>query len=166
MRYITLTVIILLFWSCETSEKNNLLTGDLYFSFFRLGSYYNISDSVITKFESYMDTLNLENADNEDIELINTYKKLKEEKLIYKPFIDVLVKKDSVVKLYLDSMDYDRIKIYKRQKLQEDNKKVRIEATIRKIGKGFYYCKDLLKVELIDGETLNRQKKLKIEDYN
>ena len=142
------------------------MTGDLYFGFFRLGSYYNISDSVRTNFETYMDTLDLEKADKETIRLIKTYKTIKEEKLIYKPFVDILVSSDSIVKLYLDSADYDQIKIYKRRQLQTDNKKIRIKANVRQFDKGYFYCKELLSVDMVDGETLQRQKKLKIEDYN
>jgi hypothetical protein len=71
-----------------------------------------------------------------------------------------------VVTLYLDTLDYDRIKIYKRQKLQDDNKKVKIEATVTMIDSGLYNCEKLKRVDLVDGETLQRQKKFKIEDYN
>ena len=113
-----------------------------------------------------MDTLDLEKADKETIQLIDTYKKIKEEKLIYKPFVDILVSSDSIVKLYLDSADYDQIKIYKRRQLQTDNKKIRIKANVRQFDKGYFYCKELLSVDMVDGETLQRQKKLKIEDYN
>lgn len=142
------------------------MTGDLYFGFFRLGSYYNISDSVKTNFETYLDTLDVEKADKETIRLINAYKKIKEENLIYKPFVDILVSSDSIVKLYLDSADYDRIKIYKRRQLQTDNKKVRIKANVRQFYNGYFYCKELVSVDIVDGETLQQQKKLKIEDYN
>lgn len=166
MRYITTTILILALSTCGTKEKENLLAGDLYFGFFRLGSYYNVSDSVRANFETYLDTLDLGKADKETIRLINSYKKVKEEKLIYKPFVDILVSSDSVVKLYLDSADYDRIKIYKRRQLQTDNKKIRIKANVRQFDNGYFYCKELVSVEMVDGETLQRQKKLKIEDYN
>ena len=142
------------------------MTGDLYFGVFRLGSYYNINDSIRTNFETYMDTLDIEKADKETIRLINTYKRIKEEKLIYNPFVDILVSSDSVVKLYLDSADYDRIKIYKRRELQTDTKKIRIKADVRQFDNGFFYCKELLSVDIVDGVTLPRQKKFKIEDYN
>lgn len=113
-----------------------------------------------------MDTLDLEKADKGTIRFIKAYKKIKEEKLIYKPFVDILVSSDSVVKLYLDSADYDRIRIYKRRQLQTDNKKIRIKANVRQFENGYFYCKELLYVDMVDGETLPRQKKLKIDDYN
>ena len=93
-------------------------------------------------------------------------KKIKEEKLIYKPFVEILVSSDSIVKLYLDSVDYDQIKIYKRRQLQTNNKKIRIKANVRQFDNGYFYCNELLSVDLVNGETLQRQKKLKIEDYN
>ncbi len=166
MKLIFGAISILLLGACINEDKSNLLTGDLYFGLIRIGSYYNLADSTIIKFENSIDTINFETADEDDKEFLKIYRSLKDQRLLYKPYVDLLIKKDSTVKLYLDSTDYDQIKIYKRQKLQNDNKKIRIEAKKREIRKGFYYCIDLKKVELINGETLRRQGVIKIEDYN
>ena len=142
-----------------------MLTGDLYFSFFRLRSYYNQPDSIVAKYEKYFDTLKYETADKEQRKLFNLYKQLKEEKLLYLPFVDILTERDSVATLYLETTDYNEIKKYKRTKLQDEGKKIRIQADVRKIGKGLFYCVTLRKAEKVDGETGIKSTKWKIEDY-
>lgn len=123
-------------------------------------------DSVVNQFEKTFDTLTIETASEEEGRLLTQYKKLKEKKLLFVPFIKLLTDKDSVVTLYLDTLDYNEIKKYKRQRLQDDQKKIRIEAKVKEIDRGLFYCIDLTKVEMIDGETYMKQKKWRIEDYN
>jgi hypothetical protein len=165
MNKLLLTTLILIL-GCDNQTKTLTLTGDLYFSFFRLGNYYNQSDNVVRQFENYFDTLAIENANSVDKKLLKQYRVLKEKKLLYQPFVYLKIEEDSVVALYLDTLDYNRIKIYKRQKLQDDNKKVRIEALVTILDSGLFKCEKLNRVDLVAGETFQRQKKLKIEDYN
>jgi len=158
-------IILILVVACDNRPVTDRITGDLFFSFFRVGNYYNKPDSVIERYETYFDTLNYEKADDEEKKLLTKYKKLKEENLLYKPFVDMLISEDSMVTLYLDKGDYDEIKKYKRQKLQDEHKKVKIEADVFKIDDGLYYCVDLREVKMVDGETFGKSRKLKIEDY-
>ena len=125
MKRLLPTILILIF-GCETRPTTDTLTGDLYFSFFRMGNYYNQPDSVVNHFELYFDTVTIEKLNTGDKKLLRQYRILKEKNLLYRPFVYLRVKDDSVVTLYLDTLDYDRIKIYRRQRLQDDNKKVRI----------------------------------------
>lgn len=152
--------------ACNSKPKTETLTGDLYFSFFRLGSYYNQPDSMIEGYQKYFDTLKYETADEEQKRFLNQFKKLKDEKLLYQPFVDILTERDSVVTLYLETNDYDEIKKYKREELQDEGKKIRIQADVRKIGDRLFYCVDLVKVDKVDGETGIKSRKWKIEDYN
>jgi len=151
---ILIPTILILMVACDSKPKTDTLTGDLYFDFFRVGNFYKMSDSVVRQFENNFDTLTIETASEEDKRLLTQYKKLKEEKLLFVPFIKLLTEKDSVVTLYLDTLDYNEIKKYKRQRLQDDQKKVRIEAKVKEIDRGFFYCTDLTQVELVDGVTL------------
>jgi len=163
---ILIPTILNLIVACDIKPKTNTLTGDLFFDFFRIGNFYSMHDSVVKQFENNFDTLTMETVSEEDRRLLTQYKKLKEEKLLFVPFIKLLIENDSVVTLYLDTLDYNEIKQYKRQRLQDDQKKVRIEAKVKKIDRGLFYCTDLIKVELIDGVTFMKQKKWRIEDYN
>jgi hypothetical protein len=163
---IFLPTILILIFGCDSRPKTDTLTGDLYFSFFRLGNYYNQPDSLVRKSETYFDTVTIEKLNSGDKKVLTQYRILKEKNLLFRPFVYLRIKDDSVVTLYLDSLDYDKIKIYKRQKLQDDNKKVRIEASVIMIDSGLFNCEKLKRVDIVDGETLQRERKFKIEDYN
>jgi len=165
MKTLIPTILILLV-ACENKPKTDTLTGDLFFTPFKLGSYYNQPDSLVKGFEIYFDTLKTETADSDQKKWLKQYKILKEKDFLFRPFIYLRVKDDSVVTLYLDTLDYDRIKIYKRKKLQDDNKKVKIEARVTMIDSGLFNCEKLKRIDIVDGETLQRQRKFKIEDYN
>ena len=165
MKRLLPTILVLIF-GCNNQSKKDTLRGDLYFSVFRLGNYYYQPDSLVKQFETYFDTLTLDKASSGDKILLRQYRALKQKNLLYRPFVYLKVKDDSVVTLYLDTLDYNRIKIFKRQKLQNDKKKVVIEASVTIIDSGLFNCNNLKRVEVVDGETLQRQKKFKIEDYN
>jgi hypothetical protein len=167
MKLLIGAIIVLIFATC--SQKNDqtvLLTGNLYFGFMRFGSYYNLSDSTINLYDRYIDTLKGTSQDKSTDKLLSLVKIVKANNLTFKPFVDILVQKDSVVKLYLDSVDYDQIKIYKKRRLVDENKVVSIVAQSKNLGHGLYNCVKLKSVILSDGETLPRPGKFKIEDYN
>ena len=151
--------------SCKTAQTKQTLTGDLYFSFFSFASYYNQPDSIVDKVKMYFDTLDIKTASEEDKRFVEMYRILSDNKLIYKPYVNILIEPDSIVKLYLDKGDYDKIKIHKRQDLQNNNKKIEISASVTNYSKGIYFCDSLMDVQKIDGKTLQFQKKFRIEDY-
>ena len=158
--------IFILVLGCNKEPKMTKVTGDLYFSFFRLGNYYNQPDSLINSFESYFDTVSVDKLNLEEKKIIQHYNILKEKDLLYRPLVYLKTDNDSVISLYLDTSDYDLIKVHKRQKLQDGNKKLRIEAMVKMVDSGIYICKELRSVVMMDGETLQRQHKFKIDDYN
>ena len=168
MKLNRLIIFLIIFcFSCNHEPKNEILIGDLYFSFFRIGNYYNQPDSLIKKYEDYFSTTNFETVSKEEKELFEQYKLLKKHDLLYNPFVEILTEKDSlIVKLYLEKQDYDKIKIYKRQDLQDNDKKVRIFSKVKRIDNKLYFCENLDSLKVIDGKTFQIQKKLRIEDYN
>ena len=158
-------IILILIAACDNRPVTDRITGDLFFSLFRVGNYCNKPDSVIKRYETYFDTLKYETADENEKKFLIRYKELKEENLLYKPFVDILIEKDSMVTLYLEKGDYEKISKYKREKLQDEHKKIKIEADVFKIDDGLYFCVELLEVKIVDGETFIKSKKFKIEDY-
>jgi len=50
--------------------------------------------------------------------------------------------------------------------LQDEKKKVVIVAKVIRIDNKLYYCHKLENMEVVEGNTFQIQKKLKIEDYN
>ena len=165
MKYIFTLLVFLAFWSCSEKANTELLSGDLYFGVFRIGSYYNQPDSIVIGFETYFDTTNLDTSNPNERLILSQYSKLKEYDLLYKPFVNLLINEDSVVNLYLTVDDYNKIKIYKRKDLQEENKKVHIKSMVQKIDSGLYNSIELKKIEVVEGLTKPKQGKLKIEDY-
>jgi hypothetical protein len=165
MKIITPIVLIFLL-SCKSERSSEKLTGDLYFSLLRIGSYYNQPDSMVFGLERYMDTINLETADNDQKKIIHQFKRLKDEGLLYLPFVQIKDARDSVLTLYLEKNDYDQIKLYKRRELQQEGKRIRIEANVRRIDDALFYCSKLLAVEKIDGDTWIKSKKWKVDDYD
>ncbi|MGF1636384.1 MAG: hypothetical protein ACFCUU_04875 [Cyclobacteriaceae bacterium] len=166
MRNLLVALLLITIVACQQKTETQQLTGDLFFSNLRIGNYYNQPDSVVQFYEVYFSNTDFENGDESSKELRDQYKKLKDLDLLYKPFVEISLENESVVRLYLTESDYDQIKIHKRLRLQEDNKKVKIECEVEKIDDGLYTCKELLTVELVDGETLLGSGKLRIEDYN
>lgn len=166
-------IILILFVLCACSKDHDedLYLGDLSFDIFRMGSFYNLPDSLIRRIESGMDTTDLDNANGDEITFLDIFNKLKQQNLLYKPFVDLRPKdENSLITLYLDSADYDQIKRYKRKDLHANKKKVAVWGKTKKIGHlgqvTFLYCTDLVKVELVDGNTFPLgNDKFKIEDY-
>lgn len=152
--------------ACNGKPKTVTLTGDLYFSLFRMGNFYNQPDSIVEGFKMLVDTLTHETADEEQRRFLNQYKRLKDEKLLYQPYVDIITEKDSVMTLFLETKDYDEIKKFKREDLQDKGKKIRIVAKVRKLDGRLFYCVGLVKVAKVDGQTRIKSRKWKIEDYN
>jgi hypothetical protein len=168
MRYILL-ILVTAFVACASKNERDLLVGDLGFSEFRIGNFYNLSDSLIKRVKHTIDTINIAKADSMDRRFFEVYNILKDKGLLYKPFVDIRVKEDSMVKLYLDSADYDRIKIFKWRELLNDEKKVVIKVKTEYIDNfpvTLLYCKELVDVSLTEGKTYPQRSKFKIEDYN
>jgi hypothetical protein len=161
--------LVLTICSCTKEHDDQLYIGELYFSAFQIGSYYNLEDSTRMKFEYSMDTLDLSKADSSQLKLIALYKKIKDEGLLYKPFIDLRLNDSSYVKLYLDSSDYNKIKVHKWRDLLDKQKKVIIWGRSKEISGldvPLLYCTELVDVEVKDGQTFPvRQGKFKINDY-
>ena len=121
-----LILIVLLDFSCH--QDNKTIEGDLYFGFFRFGSFYQQPDSLINEFKIYADTVDIKNISAADKKILTMYERLRNEDLLFNPFVELRIDNDSIIKLYLDTSDYDKIKIYKRQELQDSNKKIRIKS--------------------------------------
>ncbi len=161
--FLTLAVMTI---SCRQIQNDKkIIEGDLFFSAFRYGSFYNEPDSLIKKFVAYTDTVRLDSLTSLEKEILETYHILKNENRLFSPFVEIKINDTSFIKLYLDSVDYDKIKIYKRQELQASNKKIRIKAETRKLNNQLSICTKLIFIDKLDGVTLQQQKKFKIDDY-
>jgi len=161
---IVLFISLLIFIS-SFQQKKEIIKGDLYFSWFRLGSFYNQPDSLVNAFKKYADTVDRTKIDGTDKLILAMYDTLKKENLLFSPFVELRIGNDSIINLYLSKSDYDKIKIYKRKELQDKNKKVRIEVEARNLGHRMFLCERLVSVKKVSGHTFQTPSKFKIEDY-
>ena len=167
LSFILFSIIITLnFFSCNTDSNNKLIEGDLYFDWLHFGSFYNQPDSIIDNVKLYADTVNRKQADSVDLNILAMYDILKKEDLLYKPFIDLKLDNGSLVKMYFTNDEYDKIKIYKRKDLLDTKKKIRIKAEVHDLGMRMVLSIKVVSIIKLDGQTLQRDKKFKIEDYN
>jgi hypothetical protein len=160
------TVLLFAHSNCKSNnQKDKQLEGDLYYDWLRVGSFYNGPDSLIEQFKLYADSVDRKTLGSSDLKLLTMYEILKKENLLYKPFIDLRLDNDSIVKIYFTNNDYEKIKAYKRQDLLETKTKIRIKMTVRDLGPGMALSTKLLSINKVDGQTYQINPKLKIEDY-
>lgn len=150
--------------SCKQGA-DEIIEGDLYFSWLRIGSFYNQPDSIVQKVKTYADTVDKKNVSAEDNKFFTMYETLKKENLLYSPFIELKLDNDSIVKTYLSVKDYEKIRKFHRSDLIEAGMIVRIKAEIKNMGNGLVLCEKLISIDKVKGETHQRSRKLKIEDY-
>ena len=157
---------LLIVVSCQTkidnkndqSVESQEIEGELYFKLIRMGSFYDVPDSTINKFESMMDSLNSkENISEQDQKLIETIKVLKENNLIKKPFFQLKIDSVQIVTVYVSEDEYEKVKQFDRQKLINENKKVDISLKGQIIEEGIVDCYEIISTEKVDGKTYWRK---------
>ncbi len=161
-RTTTLFCYFLLLMGMSCQEEKDVLEGDLYFSYLRFGSFYHQPDTIVRRFQAFADTAQMDR----DSSFLAQYQTLKRENLLYSPFVDLELKDNSIITLYLQPSDYDKIKIYKRKDLQTSHTKIHIKTRVKSLENKLFLCKDLISVDRISGETYPANGKWKIEDYN
>ena len=146
--------------SCQ--DEKDVLEGDLYFSYLRFGSFYHQPDTIFRRFQAFANTAQMDR----DSSFLAQYQTLKRENLLYSPFVDLELKDNSIITLYLQPSDYDKIKIYKRKDLRTSRTKINIKARVKSLGNKLFLCEDLISIDRISGVTQPSNGKWKIEDYN
>jgi hypothetical protein len=147
------------------SKETHVIEGDLYFSYFRYSNFYNQPDSIINKVIALADTADRTLLDSADLSFLKIYDTLKKEKFLHNPYVALRLDTDSIITLLLSQDDYLKIAPTNYQNLIDTKKKVRIKADARQIAGIISYCNKLIFVDTLDGETLPKSKKLKIDDY-
>ena len=166
---IKLVLVVILFnhLNCKSdNQESKQIEGDLYYAWLRFGSFYNEPDSIIEQVKLYTDTVNSKNLDSADLKALKMYKVLEKENLLYQPFIDFRLDNDSIIKVYFTNNDYEKIKIYKRQDLLNAKMKIRIRLEVKDLGYGMVLDRKIISLQQVPGQTLQINRKMKIEDYH
>ena len=143
------------FISCQT-DKTKTIEGDLYFKLIKFPSFHEASDSLIKKIETDIKNLNEDKMDKQN-KIINDYLKfLSKEKLLKNPYLNLRKDNGEIVTVYLDKINYDKLKKYDYNKLISENKKIRIKAEVTELKFDtlkIYKVDGKISVEKLDGNT-------------
>lgn len=151
--YILISTSLLL--SC-TTEKHVLIEGDLYFKIINYPTFYGAPDSLIFKFVRELETVNKYSLKEQDKEQWNLLKFMYEKKLMEKPYINLKQDNGEIAMLYLDSIDFDKLKNYNHHDLLRENKKIRIitkALPVKYESWNAYENLNIISIKKIDGET-------------
>ncbi len=148
----------------KPKEKPNL-EGDLYYTWLKLGSFYNQPDSLYQNYLDMRDSFGIEELRKQDAIGISHIEILEKQDLIKSPFIYIKTDSDSTFMVYITPEDYRPIIEYTYKNLIDNKQKIRLKLVTDQLTSKLQICKKVIAIEKIDGVTLQKQKKFKIEDY-
>ena len=154
-RTILILIIGLFILSC--SKRNKEFEGDLYFKLIDIGSYYDVDDETIEKLEKSLDSIRwAKMAAKDDLEIIRIFDILKANDLLKSPWINLKTESDIKI-IYLSEIEYQKLKIFDRNELINDNKKVYLKIIVKELDSGIYYSDKIAEINLVDGKTYWRK---------
>ena len=157
---------VLVVFGCQTKpeEKPNL-EGDLYYTWLKPGSFYQQPDSLYQNYTELRDSLGIEELRKQDSIGTSHIELLEKHGLVKSPFIYLKTDSDSTFIVYLTVKEYEPITEYTYQNLIDNKQKVRLKLITEQLTDKLQICKKVISIEKIEGETLQKQKKFKIEEY-
>jgi hypothetical protein len=147
----TLFLISIVSFSCK---KEIIIKGDLYFKLIDLTSPTGLSDEQALNIEKVINSMakDDEKIDEKNKTFVTYYKNVIKHNLLKNPYLQLLTE-DGIIKVYLNSKEYDKIKHFKLSDLQEKSKKITIELNAKQLEKDLYYSEDIIFIKEEDGET-------------
>jgi hypothetical protein len=147
----TLFMLSIVSFSCK---KEIILKGDLYFKLIDLTSPIGLTDEQALNVEKWIDSMYLdyEKLSDGNKKLVDYYKKVIKHNLLKNPYLQ-LQTEDGIIKVYLNSKEYEKIKHFKLSDLQEKSKKVNIELNAKELEKDIFYSEDIITIQELDGKT-------------
>ncbi len=152
--------------ACQSKiDKTLNLEGDLYYTWLKLGSFYKQPDSLYQNYTKLRDSLGIDQLRKEDSTSTTHIEILEKNGLVKNPFIYLKTDSDSTFIVYMTRKDYEPITEYSYQDLIDKKQKVKLKLETKKLTNKLRLCKKVISIELMEGETLQKQKKFKIEEY-
>lgn len=152
---VTILTILALITGCRTGNKMTV-EGDLYFKLVDFPTFFDAPDSVLTKFETSIKTVNKDTLTEQDKKIYNLLQFMSDKELLRKPFIRLRQDNGEIIMLFLNAIDYGKIKDYNYNDLVQDNKKIRIKAEVSELkydSLTVYETLKLISIDKIDGKT-------------
>lgn len=148
----------------KAEEKPNI-EGDLYYTWLRLGSFYDQPDSLYQNYLDLRDSLGIEVMRKQDSIGTSLFELLEKNGLVKSPFIYLKTDSDSILIVYMTPDEYEPITKYTYQDLIDSKQKIRIKLIAERLTDNLQLCKQVISIEKIKGVTLQKQKKFNVEEY-
>lgn len=151
----TILMTLVLISGCQTDNKKTV-EGDLYFKLIDFQRFYDAPDSVLTKIETSVKNVIKDTLTEQDKKIYDLLEFMTDKQLLRKPFVRLRQDDGKIVMLFLDKMDYEKIKDYNHHDLVQDNKRIRINAEVSELkydSLTAYENIKIISVDKIDGKT-------------
>lgn len=126
-----LVIASLVIFSCNVRTK--MIEGDLYFKLIDFQRFFDLPDSALTKIEADINGMNLDTLPRQDKEVYKLLQYMSDQKLIRQPFVRLLQDNGAIAMVFIDSADFEKLKVYNRKDLVNEHKKVRIKTTVSEL---------------------------------
>jgi hypothetical protein len=159
--------LVILIFGCQTKDTHDKvdLEGDLYYPWLKLGSFYQRPDSIYQLYQHLRDSLGIAALREQDSTGTAFIELLESNKLIRSPFIYLKTDSGTISIIYMTMEDYKPITKFTYQDLINSAQKIRLRLATESLTDEFHICKKVFSIEVVNGETLEKQKKFKIEEY-
>ena len=152
MKWLFYLLIILTIISCGKKEYTK---ADLSFKLISMASLYGSNEDGIQKFEKIIDSIRSDpNANKKDIDLCDFFARLKKNGLYTSPYIHLQIEADSLLIVYLDEIEYEKVKEFDHKDLVSRNKKIELQLDIEKKDEGIFFANEIIGLKEVNGETI------------
>ena len=146
--------------SCRVNIKSEKITGNLYYQIFGFRSLYNLPDSMAKQME--LRYKNLPDSVIAEKKLISI---IIERNLKNSPYIFIKRKNGKVVTVYMEKSQYEQFTKFRYRELIDKNQKIFIKLKAKKLIDKYYQCISITSVRIKKGQTLGKQGKLLLYEY-
>ena len=168
--WIVIISISALFVGCiNRSAEEKVIEGFLHYSTFRVGSFYDVQDSIYKKYTQLRDSVGIDSVFTGQEKLTLAVKILEKHDLLKSPYVYLKTDSDFLFIVYMTPEDYAPITKFTYLDLKKNNQKVRLKFVTENLGLNLVLCKKVISIEKLMNDTLSgnaiRRNKFKIEDY-
>ena len=165
--FIIITFILLSCVSTKEETQRQVIKGDLYYKWLNLVNFYNVPDSIYQKFQTHLDTVGMEGLKKEDQKAFDHISFLTKNNLLKTPFIYIksIDTAIGVSTIFIDSTLYRPLTTLNYKELIKNEEKVYLELEVKALKPKTFKAVKIKVIKKVKGQTLQRQKKFKIENY-
>ena len=153
--FLTILIVSVSIIGCQTNSKETV-EGDLYFKLIDFQRFFDAPDSILTKIETGIKTVNRDTLSEQDIKIYDLLQFVSDNNLLRKPFIRLRQDNGNIIMVFLDTSDYNKVKDYTHNDLVRDNKKIRIKAEVSELKYDSLTAFETIKrisIDKIEGKT-------------